>query len=173
MLKDFGLEDCASVKTPMVPGLHLERLATPLSPEEIKFMKDKPYLHAIGKLTWMANGTSPDIAYAAGVLVHFNCAGKAQWTAVKHLLHYIKGTLNYKLHYGPCPHPAAFASFSDADFAGDIDSAKSTTGFVLLMGGGAVSWSSKLQSCIAHSTTEAEFCYRTSFTTYFLDLTNV
>jgi len=57
------------------------------------------------------------------------------WTAVKHLLYYIKGTLDYKLHYGPCPHPAAFASFSDADFAGDINSAKSTTGFVLFMVG--------------------------------------
>jgi len=42
MLKDFGLEDCASVETPIVPGLHLERLS-PLSPEEIEFMKDKPY----------------------------------------------------------------------------------------------------------------------------------
>jgi hypothetical protein len=44
----------------------------------------------------------------------------------------------------------------NADYAGDVESAKSTTGFVLLMGGGAVSWSSKLQSR-ARSTTEAEF----------------
>ena len=80
-----------------------------------------------------------------------NCAGKAQWTAVKHLFHYIKGTMDYKLQYGPNPHPTAFTSFSDAD------SAKSTTGSVLLMGGGAVSWSSKLQSCVARSTTKAEF----------------
>jgi len=81
----------------------------------------------------------------------------AHWTAVKHLLRYIKGTLDYRLHYGSCPHPAAFASFSDANFAGDIDSAKSTTGFVILMGGGAVSRSSKLQSRVARSTTQAEF----------------
>jgi hypothetical protein len=87
----------------------------------------------------LGNATWPDIAYAAGVLVCFNnCAGKAQWTAVKHLLRYIKATIDYKLHYGPHPHPAAFASFSNTDFAGDVDSAKSTTGFVLLMGGGAV-----------------------------------
>ena len=65
--------------------------------------------------------------------------------------------MDYKLRYGPHPHPTAFASFSDADYAGDVDSAKSTTGFVLLMGGGAVSWSSKLQSRVARSTTEAEF----------------
>ena len=57
---------------------------------------------------------------------------------MKHLLRYIKGTLDYKFHYGPCPHPAAFASFLDADFAGDIDSAK-------------------LQSRVACLTNEAEF----------------
>jgi hypothetical protein len=44
-------------------------------------MKDKPYLHAIGKLTWLANGTQPDIGYAAGVLARFNtCTGNSQWT---------------------------------------------------------------------------------------------
>jgi hypothetical protein len=68
MLKDFGMEDCAPVKTPMVPGLRFEKPTTPLSTEEAGFMKDKPYLRAIGKLTWLANGTRPDIAYAAGVL---------------------------------------------------------------------------------------------------------
>ena len=67
------------MKTPMVPDLCLEKPATPLSSEEIEFMKDKPYLHAIGKLTWLANGTRPDIAYAAGVLARpNNCAGKAK-----------------------------------------------------------------------------------------------
>jgi len=87
------------------PWSALGETATPPSPK-IEFMQDEPYLHAIGKLTWLANGTRSDIAYAAGVLVCFNnWARKAQWTAVKHLLHYIKGTLNYKLHYGPCPHP--------------------------------------------------------------------
>jgi hypothetical protein len=109
-------------------------------------------------LTWLANGTQTDIVYAASVLACLNnCAGKAQWTTVKHLLCYIKGTMDYKLQYSSHPHPTAFASFSDADFAGDADSAKSMTGFVLLMGGGAVSWSSKLQSRVARSTTEAEF----------------
>jgi hypothetical protein len=68
ILRDFGMEDCAPVKTPMVPGLRLEKPASPFSAEEVEFMKDKPYLLAIGKLTWLANGTKPDIAYAAGLL---------------------------------------------------------------------------------------------------------
>jgi len=91
----------------MVPGLRLEKPGSPLSAEEVEFMKDKPYLCAISRLTWLANGTRPDITYAAGVLARFNnCAGKAQWTAVKHLLRYIKGTMDYKLQYGPHPHPS-------------------------------------------------------------------
>ena len=70
------MEDCSPVKTPMAHGLHLEKPANPLSTEEIEFMKEKPYLHTLGKLTWLANGARPDIAYAIGVLACFDdCAG--------------------------------------------------------------------------------------------------
>ncbi|KAI5438288.1 hypothetical protein KIW84_024143 [Lathyrus oleraceus] len=48
-------------------------------------------------------------------------------------------------------------SYTDADMAGDIDSMKSTSGFLITYSGGAVSWQSKLQKCVALSTTEAEF----------------
>jgi hypothetical protein len=77
--------------------------------------------------------------------------------AVKHVLRYIKGTLDYKLTYGPSSHPVAFTTFSDADYARDPDKGKSTTGWVILMAGGAVSWCSKLQTRTAQSTTEAEY----------------
>ena len=52
MLKDFGIEDCAPVKTPMVPGLHLERPATSLSPEEIVFMEDKTCMQLVSFPGW-------------------------------------------------------------------------------------------------------------------------
>jgi hypothetical protein len=45
----------------------------------------------------------------------------------------------------------------DADFAGDLSTRKSTSGFVFTLNGGAVCWSSKLQSVVALSTTEAEY----------------
>ena len=45
----------------------------------------------------------------------------------------------------------------DSDFAGDLDKRKSTTGYVFMLAGGAVSWVSKLQSVVALSTTEAEY----------------
>ena len=47
--------------------------------------------------------------------------------------------------------------FVDTDLAGDIDSRKSTTGYVYTLGGTAVSWSSTLQNIVALSTTEAEY----------------
>jgi hypothetical protein len=47
--------------------------------------------------------------------------------------------------------------FTDADMAGDIDSRKSTLGYLITYSGGAVSWQSRLQKCVALSTTEAEY----------------
>ena len=49
------------------------------------------------------------------------------------------------------------AGYTDADMAGDMDSRKSTSGYLITFAGGAVSWQSKLQKCVALSTTEAEF----------------
>jgi len=47
--------------------------------------------------------------------------------------------------------------FTDADMADDIDSRKSTSGYLITYSGGAVSWQSKLQKCVALSTTEVEY----------------
>ena len=47
--------------------------------------------------------------------------------------------------------------FTDSDMAGDIDSRKSTSGYLMTFAGGAVAWQSKLQKCVTLSTTEAEF----------------
>ena len=48
-------------------------------------------------------------------------------------------------------------TYSDADYAGDDDTLRSTGAYVLKFGTGAVDWSSKLQSVVAQSTTEAEY----------------
>ena len=54
--------------------------------------------------------------------------------------------------------------FSDADFAGDLDNRRSTTGWAFLVNGTAVSWRSKRQTCVALSTTEAEYISASSAT---------
>jgi len=48
-------------------------------------------------------------------------------------------------------------AYVDADYAGDPDSRRSTTGFLITIGGTPTSWCSKLQHCISTSTAEAEY----------------
>src|SRR5258705_13962661 len=61
--------------------------------------------------------------------------------------------------YAPSPSRSdeSFVTYTDADHGGDPDTTRSTSGYLLCIGTGAVSWSSKLQTLVALSTTEAEF----------------
>jgi hypothetical protein len=159
MLENFGMADCKPVSTPMNPGITLTKSMGPPpdAPEDRKFRST--YLSAVGSLLYLSTMTRPDISYAVGVLARFNSnPGQQHWTAVKHLFRYIKGTLDYKLTFGPIsPSAPLFTTYSDADYGGCKDSGKSTGGYVVMMGGAAVSWRSKIQPTLSQSTTEAEF----------------
>jgi hypothetical protein len=130
----------------------------PQNDEDVAFMKSVPYINAVGSLMYLAITSRPDIAYSVGVLARFNSnPGPLHWKAVKHLLRYCKGTMDIKLVYGPSNSSESFTSYSDADHGGNPDNGRSTGGYLLKIGSGAVSWSSKLQSLVALSTTEAEY----------------
>ena len=159
ILDRFGMADCKPISTPMEPGLHLSPTQSPQNAQESATMCQNPYLSAVGALMYLATTTCPGIAYTVGVLNRFNSnPGWAHWLAVKHLLCYIKGTLDYSITHSPDPlQPETFITFSDADHGGCKDTGHSTGGYVVKMGTGAVSWSSKLQNVVALSTTEAEY----------------
>lgn len=127
-------------------------------------MRSVPYLQAVGALMYLAVASRPDIAYAVGVLARFSKnPGLLHWKAVKHLFRYLKGTLDYKLTYtGMDSSPQLFTTYTDADHGGNPDNGRSTSGYVVKMGSGAISWSSRLQGIVALSTTEAEFIAATS-----------
>jgi len=109
-------------------------------------MKSVPYLAAVGALMYLATTTRPDIAYTVGYLARFNSnPGLAHWQAVKHLLHYLKGTADFGITYAPDPHfSELFSTFSDVDHGGCKDTRCSTGGYLIKIGSGVVSWSSKL-----------------------------
>ncbi|RVW88928.1 Retrovirus-related Pol polyprotein from transposon TNT 1-94 [Vitis vinifera] len=81
--------------------------------------------------------------------------GKQHWEAVKWILRYLKGSLDTCLCFTGAS--LKLQGYVDADFAGDIDSRKSTTGFVFTLGGTAISWASNLQKIVTLSTTKAEY----------------
>ena len=70
----------------------------------------------------------------------------------------MKGTIDLELEYGPDPNSNSLLTvFSDADLGGNKDNGKSTTGYMVKVGSGVVSWCSKLQPIVTLSSTEAEF----------------
>ncbi|KAJ3013542.1 hypothetical protein NUW54_g1564 [Trametes sanguinea] len=158
ILERYGFANCDPVSTPMDPGLRLSADMCPSTPSAVREMQDVPYGQAVGSLFYLAVATRPDIARTVGNLARFSKSpGMAHWKAVKHLFRYIKGTLDYKLTYSPASSDELFTSYTDADHAGCPDTGRSTSGYVIKMGTGAISWSSRLQSIVALSTTEAEF----------------
>ncbi|SDA03668.1 BZ3500_MvSof-1268-A1-R1_C133g00719 [Microbotryum saponariae] len=113
---------------PMTPGLSLTAIPGQ-GTERIRSW----YLQAIGSLLYISLGTRPDIAFAVSYLARFaNNPGRRHWIA---------GVVGY----------------SDANWGACVDTSVSTMGYVFYIAGSAVSWSSKRQSRVADSTTDAEY----------------
>ena len=81
--------------------------------------------------------------------------GKDHWEAVKWIFRYLRGSSKLCLTFGDSK--PILEGYVDADWAGDLDGRKSTSGYLFTFVGGAVSWQSRLQKCVALSTTEAEY----------------
>ena len=80
---------------------------------------------------------------------------KEHWSAVKWILQYLKGTSNMCLQFGSGK--PQLDGFTDLDMLADVDTSRSTSGYVMTYAGGAVSWQSRLQKTVALSTMEAEY----------------
>jgi len=154
------MSSCASVTTPMTPGLHLSQVDSPQTDEEHAEMADIPYGNAVGALLYLATSTQPDISFTITTLCRFIAnPGIKHWNTVKHLFHYLQGTKDARLVYRHNlfdPH-GIFTVYCDTDHAGNVDNGCSTGGYALLIANAAVSWSSHLQTITALSTTEAEY----------------
>ena len=158
ILEWFDMLDCRPVFTPMTPGLNLSTAMGPSTPEEIEEMCNWPYLNAVGALNYLAIATHPDISYTIKCLAQYNSnPGPAHWAAVKHLLHYLKGSIDLALTFASDLSTKPFQTWTDTDHGGNPDNGWSTSGFLTKVGTGAVSWASKLQNIVTLSTTESEF----------------
>lgn len=140
----------------MNTAVKLTKEMSPQTEEEAKQMAAVPYQEAVGCLMYLAQYTRPDMLFAVNQLSRYNTnPGPSHWQAVKHLMRYLRGTSTLKLQYSRTGNED-ICGFSDADWA-DMDDRKSTSGYMFLLQGGAVSWSCKRQPTVALSTCEAEY----------------
>ncbi|XP_042988598.1 secreted RxLR effector protein 161-like [Carya illinoinensis] len=116
-----------------------------------------PYASVVGSLIYAQICTRPDISFAVGMLGRYQSnPGMSHWKAAKRVLRYLQGTKDYQLTFRRTDNLEVIG-YSDSDFAGCSDSRKSTSGYVFLLAGGAISWKSMKQTITASSTMEAEF----------------
>jgi hypothetical protein len=157
ILKKFSMDTCNPKTIPADPNARMSAEMTPKTENATKEMSSVPYREAIGSLMYLMVMTRPDIAFAVNQVSQYcQNPGPGHWNGVKRILAYLAGTPNHGLLFKRNDEESLIG-YCDADYAGDTDKRRSTTGYVFLLYGGPVSWCSKRQSCTALSTTEAEF----------------
>ncbi|RVW58556.1 Retrovirus-related Pol polyprotein from transposon TNT 1-94 [Vitis vinifera] len=143
VLKRFNMQMCKAGDVPVVKGDKLSNEQYPKNDLEKDAMKTIPYASAIGSLMYAQVCTRPDIAFIVNVLGRY----------LSNLDMIIGRVDNLEV-----------VGYSDSDFGGCSDDRKSTSGYIFMLAGGAISWKSVKQSLIASSTMYAEFvaCYGAS-----------
>jgi hypothetical protein len=156
VLERFNMSTCKPVTTPVERNTSLSVRMCPKTTAEKEKMARVPYSNAVGSLMYAMMCTRPDICFAVSLVSRFQSdPGEQHWQAVKRILRYLKGTTDYMLCFQG--KDLNLIGYCDADWGGDVDQRKSTSGYAFLLCNGAVTWSSKKQSCIALSTMEAEY----------------
>ena len=101
--------------------------------------------------------TRPDISYSVGVVsLYMSNSKKSYLDAVKRILIYVKGTINFDILYKETKDCQVMGCY-DADYAGDCGTRRSTTGYFFSLGSGPISWCSKRQPTMSLSSTEAKY----------------
>lgn len=125
--------------------------------DSAKLPHNTQYRQAIGSLLYIAIVSRPAITVAAGYLSGFvERPTESDWKAVKRIIRYLASTINKKLRLSSAG-TLELICFVDADWAGGHTDRKSTSGYVFRFGNGAIAWSSRKQTSVVMSSTEAEY----------------
>lgn len=150
IIEKFRMNECHPVSVPSDPDQVLCKF-------DESNASDYPYRQLVGSLLYLAVATRPDIAFAIGsVSRYMESPTVTHERALKRILKYITGTADHGIQFERKGNQRLIG-YSDADYAGDVTTRKSTSGFCFLFNGGMISWNSSLQHCVAQSTTESEY----------------
>jgi hypothetical protein len=128
-------------------------------------VNQKEYAYLNKRLLYLAINTRPNIAFVVARLTQYTIKLNSQcWAALKRLIRYLKGTRTKSIIYGAQPNPAItdnnachIKGYTDSDWAGDISTCKSTSGYLFLGAERLIAWGSNKQPIVALFTCEAEY----------------
>jgi hypothetical protein len=150
ILKRFRMQDCRPMSTPMVTNWKK------IDASKQEAVDPTLYRQLIGSLMYLVN-TRPNICFVVNTLSQFMVEPRrAHWTTTKHILRYLRGTIEYGLRYAQGD-GVKLMGYTDADWAGNAVDRKSTSGCCFNLGSGVVSWFSRKQKSVALSSVEAEY----------------
>jgi len=171
---------------PISPAIRLTHAMCPQTDEERTFMQTNDraskYREILGALLWLAINTRPDLMYAVNQLSKFNNnPGPDHWYAMENVLRYLKGTLDLGLQFSlnnidkheasqlwglnSSSSPIQSSTINimepfiaaDADFCRDSETCKSVSGYIFMLAGAPISWTSSTQPVVAMSSMESEY----------------
>ena len=150
------MQDVNPAAVPMDPNI---KLAPNLDNNELNCSNS--YAKLLGCLQFISNSTRLDISFAVNKLAAYTAnLGLQHNGTIKWILRYLADTKTLGITYTNTPYEAdndnLFYCYADAAFA-NAGNHKSTTGYVFLGPGGAITWKSKKQTVIVLSSMEAEY----------------
>lgn len=153
LLRIHGMEDAKESKVPLDVGYRKAK-------DDSDRIDNKTYQSLIGALIYIATNTRMDIAASVSILSKkMNCPTKLDLLEAKRVVRYLKGTKDLKLVLGSTKEEEKdiLVGYSDADWAQDVEDKKSSSGYLFSFNGATISWACKKQTCVALSSTEAEY----------------
>ena len=150
ILERAGMSDCKPCSTPVDTQAKLSEDDGPPVADATSY---RSLTGALQYLTF----SRPDIAYAVQqVCLHMHTPREPHLTALKRILRYLRGSLDYGLLLRPSP-TSELVVYTDADWAGCPDTRRSTSGYAVFLGANLVSWAAKRQPVVSRSSAEAEY----------------
>jgi hypothetical protein len=152
ILRRVNMHNCHAIATPMSSSEKLSKAAgTPLT-DDMAFS----YRSTVGALQYLCL-TRPDISFVVNRVCQFlSVPTDVHWSAVKRILRYVKGTMNFGLRIQKST-STELNVYTDTDWAGCPDDRRSTGRYAVFYGPNLVSWSSRKQPIVSRSSTEAEY----------------
>jgi hypothetical protein len=128
VLKKFNMHKCNPTRAPIVKGVKFGKFQSLRNQYEIDEMKAVSYASAVGSLMYAQVCTRPDLPFVTGMLGRYQKnTDKSHWDGVKKALRYLQGTKGLMLTYKKSDAPLEIVGYSDSNFAGCLDTEKSTS----------------------------------------------